>query len=101
MRWVQLLKSEWNEPCILKTHDVAVLLDLSPDDVNDMARKGLIKGHKIGKQWRFRNNDVKMFLDQMRNQALSRGGFENVGYGFDYSKLVSLHSNDGPSSSKV
>lgn len=68
-------------PCILKTHDVAVLLDLSPDDVNAMARKGLIKGHKIGKRWCFRNNDVKKFIDHMRNQMLSRGGFENLGYG--------------------
>ena len=65
-------------PCILKTHDVAVMLDLSPDDVNTMARKGLIKGHKIGKRWRFRDKDVNTFLDHMRNQMLSRGGFENL-----------------------
>lgn len=67
---------------ILKTYDVAVLLDLSPDDVNAMARKGLIKGQKIGKQWRFRNRDVKKFLDHKRNQMMSQGGFENVGHGF-------------------
>lgn len=60
-------------PPILKTYDIAVLLDLSPDDINAMARKGVIKGHKIGKQWRFRNRDVKKFLDHMRNQIMSQG----------------------------
>ena len=68
-------------PFFLKTYDIAVLLDVSPDDVNAMARKGLIKGHKIGKQWRFRNKDVKKILDQKRNQILSRGGFETLEYG--------------------
>jgi excisionase family DNA binding protein len=68
-------------PFFLKSHDVAVLLDLSPDDVNSMARKGHIKGRKIGKQWRFRNHDVNKFLDHVREQMLSRGGFENLGYG--------------------
>ncbi len=69
-------------PFFLKTYDVAVLLDLSPDDVNAMARNGLIDGHKIGKRWRFRNRDVKKFLDQKRKQMMSQGGFENLGYGF-------------------
>jgi len=68
-------------PFFLKTYDIAVLLDVSPDDVNAMARKGLIKGHKIGKQWRFRNKDVKKILDQKKNQILSRGGFETLEYG--------------------
>jgi excisionase family DNA binding protein len=68
-------------PFFLKTYDIAVLLDVSPDDVNAMARKGLIKGQKIGKQWRFRNRDVKKILDQKRTQMLSQGGFEPFGYG--------------------
>ncbi len=56
-------------PPFLKSHDVAILLDLSPDDVNIMARKGLIKGKKIGKRWRFRNHDVNKFLDQVEPDA--------------------------------
>lgn len=68
-------------PFFLKTYDIAVLLDVSPDDVNAMARKGLIKGQKIGKQWRFRNKDVKKILDQKRHQIVSQVGFENLGYG--------------------
>ena len=65
----------------LNSHDVAVLLDLSPDEINGIARKGIIKGQKIGKRWRFRNHDVNNFLDHVREQMLSRGGFENLGYG--------------------
>ncbi|HSB35014.1 MAG TPA: helix-turn-helix domain-containing protein [Nitrospirota bacterium] len=49
-------------PGILKTRDLAILLDMSPDAVNDMARKGLLKGYKSGNQWRFRRKDVERFL---------------------------------------
>ena len=49
-------------PNIMKTRDLAVLLDMSPDAVNDMARKGLLKGYKSGNQWRFRRKDVEKFL---------------------------------------
>lgn len=67
-------------PSILKTYDIAVLLDISPDDVNAMARKGLIKGYKIGKRWRFRNRDVHKFLDNLRSQMVSSGGFGQSEY---------------------
>ena len=51
-------------PNILKTRDIAILLDLSPDAVNDMARKGGLKGYKSGNQWRFRRKDIERFLDR-------------------------------------
>ncbi|MGB7970951.1 MAG: helix-turn-helix domain-containing protein [Candidatus Deferrimicrobiaceae bacterium] len=51
-------------PNILKTRDIAVLLDMSPDAVNDMARKGVLKGYKSGNQWRFRRKDIERFLDR-------------------------------------
>jgi excisionase family DNA binding protein len=54
-------------PNILKTRDLAILLDMSPDAVNDMARKGILKGYKSGNQWRFRRKDVEKFLG--REQA--------------------------------
>ncbi len=47
---------------ILKTRDLAVLLDMSPDAVNDLARKGILKGYKSGNQWRFRRKDVEKYL---------------------------------------
>lgn len=63
-------------PFILKTRDIAVLLDMSPDDVNALARKGLIKGRKIGKHWRFRSKDVNKCLDMQRNGMISCGKFD-------------------------
>ena len=51
-------------PNILKTRDLAHLLDMSPDAVNDLARKGLLKGYKSGNQWRFRRKDIERYLDK-------------------------------------
>ncbi len=58
-------------PAILKSSDLSALLDLSPDDVNALARKGVIKGYKIGKQWRFRAKEVNGFLDKQRDQMMA------------------------------
>lgn len=51
---------------ILKTRDLAILLDLSPDVVNDMARRGDLKGFKSGNQWRFRRRDVEKYIERRR-----------------------------------
>jgi len=56
-------------PGILKTRDLAILLDLSPDVVNDMARRGHLKGFKSGNQWRFRRRDVERYIDRMKKLA--------------------------------
>jgi excisionase family DNA binding protein len=63
-----------NMPNILKTRDVAILLDLSPDTVNDMARKGIIKGYKSGNQWRFRKKDIEKFLRKYTGERTSGAG---------------------------
>ena len=60
-------------PGILKTRDLAILLDLSPDVVNDMARRGRLKGFKSGNQWRFRRRDVERYLERMKKPALPPG----------------------------
>jgi excisionase family DNA binding protein len=61
-------------PNILKTRDLAIALDLSPDAVNDMARKGVLKGFKSGNQWRFRRKDVeKFFAEGNRKPGLPEG----------------------------
>ena len=54
---------------ILKTRDLAILLDLSPDVVNDMARRGHLKGFKSGNQWRFRRRDVDRYIERMKKLA--------------------------------
>jgi excisionase family DNA binding protein len=56
-------------PNILRTRDLAILLDLSPDSVNDLARRGILKGYKSGNQWRFRRKDVERFVDRERKLA--------------------------------
>jgi excisionase family DNA binding protein len=61
-------------PNILKTRDIAFLIDMSPDTVNDMARKGIIKGYKSGNQWRFRKKDVERFLRKTEGREKSGAG---------------------------
>ncbi len=58
-----------NLPNVLKTRDLAILLDLSPDAVNDMARRGVLKGYKSGNQWRFRRKDVERFVGREKKLA--------------------------------
>ena len=60
-------------PNILKTRDLAVLLDMSPDAVNDLARKGLIKGYKSGNQWRFRRKDIERYIDKEEKKLAPPG----------------------------
>ncbi len=67
------LRSPEELPNILKTRDIAVLLDMSPDAVNDLARKGSLKGFKSGNQWRFRRKDVERFLERMERSVVPPG----------------------------
>jgi len=54
------------EDILLNSREVAFLLDLSPDTVNDLARRGVLPAFKKGRQWRFRKRDVTMFKRQSR-----------------------------------
>ena len=54
-----------DEP-ILNSKSVAELLDLSPDTVNEYARKSILPGFKKGRQWRFRKRDIASFKRQMQ-----------------------------------
>jgi len=56
-------------PNILKTRDLAILLDMSPDAVNDMARRGILRGYKSGNQWRFRRKDVERYVEREKKLA--------------------------------
>ena len=56
-------------PNILKTRDLAILLDMSPDAVNDMARRGVLRGYKSGNQWRFRRKDVERYIEREKKLA--------------------------------
>ncbi|MEW6442691.1 MAG: helix-turn-helix domain-containing protein [bacterium] len=46
---------------LLRSKDVAHILDLPPDDVIYLARKGKLRGVKEGKYWKFRLRDVNFY----------------------------------------
>jgi excisionase family DNA binding protein len=46
---------------LLNSKQVAVILDVSPDTVNEFARKNILPAFKKGKQWRFRKRDISVF----------------------------------------
>jgi hypothetical protein len=50
---------------LLRSKDVAHLLDCSPDDVIDLARKEKLKGVKQGRYWGFRFQDVESYRKKM------------------------------------
>lgn len=54
---------------ILNSKDVARILDLSPDTVNELARKSALPAFKHGRQWRFRKRDITSFKRQLRGET--------------------------------
>ena len=51
---------------LLNTREVAFMLDLSPDTVNEFARRNILPAFKKGRQWRFRKRDIASFKRQTR-----------------------------------
>ena len=51
---------------VLNSKEVAEILDLSPDTVNELARKSVLPAFKKGRQWRFRKRDITSFKRQLR-----------------------------------
>jgi excisionase family DNA binding protein len=54
------------EANFLNSREVARLLDVSPDQVNEYARKQILPAFKAGRQWRFRKQDVASFKRQFQ-----------------------------------
>jgi excisionase family DNA binding protein len=54
------------DDAVLNSKEVAQMLDLSPDTVNELARKSVLPGFKKGRQWRFRKRDITSFKRQLR-----------------------------------
>ena len=46
---------------LLISKDVAHILDMSPDDVAQLVRKGKLRATKIGKHWKYRPRDVQAY----------------------------------------
>ena len=57
------------EDAILNSKDVARILDLSPDTVNEFARKSILPAFKRGRQWRFRRRDITAFKGELRGDT--------------------------------
>jgi len=56
------------DKAILRSRDVAHILDCSPDDVIDLARKGKLVGRKKGRLWRFREEDIKTYVKRQKRE---------------------------------
>ncbi len=52
---------EDREELLLTSREAAEILDLSPDTVNEFARKQILPAIKKGRQWRFRRRDITSF----------------------------------------
>jgi excisionase family DNA binding protein len=57
------------EDLLLNSKEVAEILDLSPDTVNELARKSVLPAFKRGRQWRFRRRDVVSFTQDPRGRS--------------------------------
>jgi hypothetical protein len=50
-----------NRGKLLRSKDVARILDCSPDDAIELARKGALKAFKDGRFWKYREADVMAY----------------------------------------
>jgi len=55
----------------LRSKDVAHILDCSPDDVIELARKGKVKASKNGRFWLFLEKDVKMYQKELKRTQVA------------------------------
>jgi excisionase family DNA binding protein len=54
----------------LDTKDVAWILDCSPDDVMELAKRQKLQGTKMGRFWKFRAEAVKAYQRQLRYRGI-------------------------------
>lgn len=50
---------------VLGPEEVARILDISPHDVGGLAREGRLRGRRMGTRWRFRRDDVLVYLTRL------------------------------------
>jgi len=56
---------------MLRSRDVAHILGCSSDDVIELACKGELKAEKQGRVWRFREEDLRAYLEKMAKRPES------------------------------
>lgn len=57
------------EEKLLKSKDVAHILDCSPDDVHLLVHRGDLKGTKVGRFWRYCQEDVMEYKRKMEEEG--------------------------------
>ncbi len=57
---------------LIKSKDAAHILDCSPDDVIDLARKGKLLATKQGRFWRFRESDIVSYKNRVGPAGLPK-----------------------------
>ena len=60
-----------NNNRLLRSKDVAWILDCSPDDVVDLARSGELKATKVGRFWRYNPKDVEAYKRRQKKEQLA------------------------------
>ena len=59
-----------NKKQFLDAKDVAWILDCSPDDVIEMAKRQKLQETRMGRFWRFRHEAVKAYQRQLRFRGI-------------------------------
>jgi len=52
---------------LMRSKDVAQILDCSPDDVIELAKSGKLRGSKEGRFWTFHISDVMTYQKQLED----------------------------------
>lgn len=64
---------------LLTSHQIADRLGKSEQWVRRQANAGTIPGFRVGKDWRFTEDDLAAFLDSRRSVPASRDPFDRKG----------------------
>ena len=59
---------------LLRSRDVAFILDMGPDEVIELAREGKLKGTKKGRFWWFGVADVRAYQRKMKRRTGKQEG---------------------------
>ena len=60
-----------NNNYYLRSKDVAHLLDVSPDEVVQLAQSRKIKATKVGRLWRYRLADIKAYMKRQERDRIA------------------------------
>jgi len=60
-----------NNGYYLRSRDVAHILDLSPDEVSELAQTKKLKATKVGRLWRFRLADVMSYKRMLEKDRIA------------------------------